>query len=56
MAQGNDKMVAFKYATDVNSPNGSKDNVREVIMEYFRNMTAQGKVVDSNIEGRIIIE
>ena len=56
VAQGNDKMVAFKYATDVNSPNGSKDNVREVIMEYFRNMTAQGKVVDSNIEGRIIIE
>lgn len=54
--QGNDRMEAFKAKTDVNSPQEEKNNLRYVIMDYFRDQMKQGKVVDREIEGRIIIE
>lgn len=54
--QGNDKMEAFKAKTDVNSPQEESNNLRYIIMDYFREQMKQGKVVDSQIEGRIIIE
>lgn len=53
LAQGNDKMDAFKYKTDLNSPQNEYNNVRYVIMDYFRDSAAHGKVVSSEIEGRI---
>ncbi|MBR1400863.1 MAG: 5'-nucleotidase C-terminal domain-containing protein [Prevotella sp.] len=56
LAQGNDKMEAFKSKTDVNSPQEESNNVRYIIMNYFREQAAQGKVVDSQIEGRIVVE
>lgn len=54
--QGNDRMEAFKAKTDVNSPQEEKNNLRYVIMDYFREQMQQGKVVDREIEGRIIVE
>lgn len=56
VAQGNDKMVAFKDGTDVNSPQEERNNVRYIIMDYFREKAAQGLSVDSRIEGRIVLE
>ena len=56
LAQGNDKMEAFKAKTDVNSPQEESNNVRYIIMDYFREQAAKGIVVDSRIEGRITIE
>ena len=56
LIQGNDKMEAFKGKTDVNSPQEEKNNLRYIIMDYFREQMQQGKVVDREIEGRIIIE
>lgn len=56
LAQGNDKMEAFKSATNVVSPQESSNNTRFIIMNYFKEQTAQGKVVNAHKEGRIRIE
>lgn len=56
VAQGNDNMDAFKSGTDVNSPREERNNVRYVIMDYFREKAAQGLAVDSKVEGRIVME
>lgn len=55
VAQGNDKMVAFKKATDVNSPQEESNNVRYLIMDYFREKAGRGEAVDARIEGRITV-
>ena len=52
---GTDKMEAFKKGTDINAPKDASNNTRFIIMNYFREMDKQGKVVDSEIEGRITI-
>ena len=54
--QGNDRMEAFKAKTNVNSPQEERNNLRYIIMDYFREQMQQGKVVDREIEGRIIVE
>ncbi|MBQ6210421.1 MAG: 5'-nucleotidase C-terminal domain-containing protein [Prevotella sp.] len=55
LAQGNDGLVAFKDGKDVLSPQTTENNVRFIIMDFFREQEQQGKVVDANKEGRIII-
>ena len=56
IAQGNDQMVAFKSGTNLKEPGRDQDNSRFIIMDYFRQMQAQGKAVDSQVEGRITIQ
>ncbi len=56
LAQGNDGLTAFKEKTNVNSPKGKENNARFVIMDYFKEKESKGEVVDSKIEGRIIIK
>jgi len=56
LAKGNDGLEAFKYATDVVSPQSEANNVRYIIEDYFRNEAKQGREVDSRVEGRIVIE
>jgi len=53
---GTDKMTAFLKGRDVNSPQEVSNNSRFIIMNYFRDMTRQGKVVDSEIEGRVVVK
>lgn len=53
MAQGNDGLTAFKEKTRLNSPQDKSNNMRFIIMDYFREMEKQGKIVDSKVEGRI---
>ena len=53
---GTDKMEAFKKSTNINAPKEVSNNTRFVIMNYFREMEKQGKVVDSEIEGRVIVK
>ena len=55
VAEGNDQMVACKSGTDVVSPKQKENNVRYIVMDYFREMAAQGKTVESRIEGRVTI-
>lgn len=56
LAQGNDEMVAFKAGTDVVSPQGDENNVRFIIIDYFRDKMARGEKVDAAIEGRVYVE
>jgi len=56
LAEGNDQLVAFKSGTDVLAPKQRENNVRYIIMNYFREMAAQGKSVESKIEGRCVVE
>jgi len=53
---GNDKMLAFKKGRDISSPQEVSDNTRFIIVRYFREQTRLGKVVDAEIEGRIIVK
>ena len=55
VAQGNDKMLAFKKKTDANLPQEVSNNVRFVIMEFLREQMKQGIVVDREVEGRITV-
>ena len=56
LAQGNDGLVAFKSATDLNSPQEDSNNARYVIRDYFQEMMKQGIVVDAKVEGRIVVK
>ena len=56
VAQGNDKMDAFKAKANVVSPQSEENNIRYIIMNYFRYFMKQGKTVDSKVEGRIKVE
>lgn len=53
---GTDKMEALKKSRNINAPKDASNNSRFVIMNYFREMQKQGKVVDSQLEGRITIK
>lgn len=55
VAQGNDRMDAFKAKTNVVSPQSEENNVRYIIMNYFREQMKEGKAVDSKVEGRITV-
>lgn len=56
LSQGNDGMTAFKAAANLVSPQDEENNVRYIIMDYFRAAAAKGQMVDSKIEGRISVE
>ena len=53
---GTDKMTTFKRARNINSPQDVKNNSRFVIMDYFKAKAANGEMVDSQIEGRIVVK
>ena len=55
LAQGNDKLEAFKSKTNVLSPQDYHSNVRFIIMDYFREAAKQGQKVGAKVEGRITI-
>ena len=56
VAQGNDHMTAFQSGTNINSPKSEENNVRFIIMDFFRTKMAQGETVEGKLDGRITIE
>ncbi len=56
VAEGNDYMTAFKDKTDYVAPADSINNVRFVIIDYFRSQAAKGEEVDAQTEGRIVVK
>ena len=48
-------MEAFKAKTAVVSPQSEENNVRYLIMDYFRTMMKEGRKVESKVEGRITV-
>ena len=53
---GTDKLEALRKCRDVNAPKDASNNSRFVIMNYFRYMQKQGKEVDAQIEGRVVVK
>ena len=56
LAEGNDGMPAFTLGTNRKMLTDKSNNLRFIIMDYFREETKQGRVVDAEIEGRITVE
>ena len=56
LLEGNDGIPSLRDGKDVVSPQEASNNTRFLIMNYFRDMQAKGIVVDSKVEGRIVIE
>lgn len=56
VAEGNDKMVAFKKKTQYNAPVSKENDARYIIANYFRQMMAKGVTVDAKMEGRITVK
>lgn len=56
VAQGNDYMSAFKAKQNVVSPQNDENNVRFIIMDYCRELSAKGQKVSAKKEGRIVVE
>lgn len=56
LAQGNDRMTAFKKKTGYVAPAGEENNTRYIISEYFRQAEKDGRVVDCKVEGRIVVK
>ena len=56
LAQGNDNMEAFKSSVNVVIPTNSGNNVRELIIKYFRDCMKRGVAINSKMEGRIVVK
>ena len=56
LLEGNDGIPSLRDGKDVVAPQEASNNTRFLIMNYFRDMQAKGIVVDSKVEGRIVIE
>src|SRR3712207_513981 len=54
LAQGNDGLTAFQAGTNILSPQEERNNVRYIIMDYFREKMKAGEKVSSKVEGRIV--
>ena len=55
LAEGNDRMPAFKRHFDLVSPKESSNDMRYIISDYFREKESKGELVDARIEGRIVV-
>ncbi|NPD91911.1 5'-nucleotidase C-terminal domain-containing protein [Prevotella sp. PMUR] len=56
LAQGNDRMTAFKKKTGYVAPPGEENNTRYIISDYFRQAEKEGRAVNCRVEGRIIVK
>jgi 2',3'-cyclic-nucleotide 2'-phosphodiesterase (5'-nucleotidase family) len=56
LAQGNDHLDVFKLASNVNVPKGENNNMRMVIINFFKDRLKSGIVVDSKMEGRVTVK
>ncbi len=56
LAQGNDGLLAFNKGTHVVSPQNENNNLRFIIMDYFKEKAVQGIEVSAKVEGRIRVK
>ena len=54
LAEGNDKMVAFKKIKDRLQPDGA--TLRQIFLDYVISNNAKGGKLDSKVEGRIVVK
>ena len=55
LLDGNDKMSAFRQGTQKVAPTDPSNNTRFLIMNYFRDKASRDEIVDSKVEGRIVV-
>lgn len=56
LADGNDGMPEFKNGFNRKMLTEDRNNLRFIIMDFFRENMKEGKVVDSKVEGRMTVE
>lgn len=56
LADGNDGMPAFKSGTNRKMLTDKSNNLRFIIMDFFRENMKNGRMVDAEVEGRITVE
>lgn len=56
LLEGNDGMPALREGKDVVSPEEASNNTRFLIMNYFKYKQSRGEIVDSKVEGRIVVK
>ena len=54
LLEGNDGMPALRQGKNIIAPQDASNNTRFLIMNYFKDKTSRGEIVDSNVEGRIV--
>lgn len=56
LAEGNDRLEAFKLKTRLNAPRAKENDTRFIIAAYFRELASRGEAVRARVEGRIRVE
>lgn len=56
LAEGNDRLEAFKLKTGLNAPRAKENDTRFIISAYFRERASRGEAVGARVEGRIRVE
>ena len=56
LLEGNDGMPALRQGKDIVSPKEASNNTRFLIMNYFKDKQSRGEIVDSKVEGRIVVK
>lgn len=56
LLEGNDGMNALSKGSNKVAPQDPSNNTRFLIMNYFRDKTSRGEIVDSKVEGRIKLQ
>jgi 2',3'-cyclic-nucleotide 2'-phosphodiesterase (5'-nucleotidase family) len=56
LLEGNDGMPALRQGKDIVSPKEASNNTRFLIMNYFKDSQSRGEIVDSKVEGRIVVK
>ncbi|MCM1147090.1 MAG: 5'-nucleotidase C-terminal domain-containing protein [Bacteroidales bacterium] len=56
LAEGNDGFLELTKGFDIKSPMDERARTREFIVEYFLEKLKAGEVVDSYIEGRVVLK
>ena len=49
-------MPALRQGKDIVSPKEASNNTRFLIMNYFKDKQSRGEIVDSKVEGRIVVK
>ena len=56
LLEGNDGMPALRQGKDIVSRKEASNNTRFLIMNYFKDKQSRGEIVDSKVEGRIVVK
>ena len=56
VAEGNDHLDTFRQLTDADKLLPKGETVRQLFLNYVVRLEKEGKLVDSKVEGRIIIK